>query len=387
MYVNPRVQFIFRKVLPWAIIVIVGGAIFYLVKFMPIAVPIQRAAIGEVVAEVMGTGTLEARYQTTISAKISGRIVELLADQNDKVKEDQLLARLDDAELRQEVSIAEATLHAARATVERAKADEIRSKAVMEQAQRDHERYTSLVAAKTISQETLEKTRERLQVAEAEVAKAAAATAEALRQVTTAEERLRYSEARLADTRIVSPFEGLVVRRDRETGDVVVPGASIFQLVSLKEMWIAAWVDESAMAGLGVGQPARIVFRSQPDKSYTGKVARLAREVDRETREFRVDIQVSELPANWAVGQRAETFIETGRKSETLNVPLSSIVWRNGSPGVNTIQGGKALWKKVTIGLRGIDRVEITGGISKDEVYVAGPEASQLTNGQRVKPR
>lgn len=384
---NPKVHLIFRKVLPWAIIVVVAGLIFYRVKLMPIAVPIQQVSVGQVVGEVMGTGTLEARYQTTVGAKISGRIVELLVDQDDRVKDGQLLARLDDAELRQEVSIAEATLNAARATVERTRADEIRSKAVMEQAQRDHERHSSLVAAKTISQETLEKTRERLQVAEAEVAKAGAATSEALRQVTTAEERLRYSEARLADTRIVSPFDGLVIRRDRETGDVVVPGASIFQLVSLKEMWITAWVDESAMAGLAVGQPARIVFRSQPDKSYSGKVARLGREVDRETREFRVDVQVSELPANWAVGQRAEAFIETGKKSEALTAPLSSIVWRNGVPGINTVEGGKVLWKKVTIGLRGVDRVEITGGIAKDEAYVVGPAASQLTDGRRVKPQ
>jgi len=97
----------------------------------------------------------------------------------------------------------------------------------------------------------------------------------------------------------------LITRRDRDVGDIVVPGAPIFKLVSTKEMWVSAWVDETAMAGLAKGQPARVVFRSEPKKNYEGKVSRLGSEVDRETREFLVDVGVDTLPENWAVGQRA----------------------------------------------------------------------------------
>ena len=84
-----------------------------------------------------------------------------------------------------------------------------------------------------------------------------------------------------------SPYDGLVTRRDRDPGGIVVPGASILQLVATNEIWVSAWVDETAMTGLKVDQPARVVFRSEPAKNYAGEVARLGRETDRETRRVR----------------------------------------------------------------------------------------------------
>jgi HlyD family secretion protein len=332
----------------------------------------------------MGTGTLEAHYQATVSAQIQGLIVELLVDQNDWVKSGQLLARLDDSDLRREVTTQEAVLDAAGATVERTNADEARAKALLEQARLDYNRYSGLLGSKSISQEQMDKTGQNLAVAEAELARASAAIAEARRQQVAARERLHFQQARLAYTHITAPFDGLVVRRDREVGDIVVPGASIFLLVSSKEMWISAWVDESAMDGLAPGQPARVVFRSEPQKEYRGKVTRLGQEVDRETREFRVDVGVDSLPKNWGVGQRAEVYIETGRKSAVTNVPLQAIVWRKGKAGVWVANSGRAHWREVSLGLRGLDKVEITKGVSKDENVITGPDPSQLADGQKV---
>ena len=74
------------------------------------------------------------------------------------------------------------------------------------------------------------------------------------------------------------------------------------QLIDTREIWISAWVDETAIAALEVGQPVRVVFRSEADRNYSGEVARLGREADRETREFMVDVRVQQLPVNWAVG-------------------------------------------------------------------------------------
>jgi HlyD family secretion protein len=373
-----------RKGWKWALIVIVLALVAYKVKFAPAPVSIQPVAVGEVVAEVMGTGTLEAHYQATVSAQIQGLIVELLVDQNDWVKSGQLMARLDDSDLRREVTTQEAVLDAAGATVERTIADEARAKALLEQARLDYNRYSGLLGSKSISQEQMDKTGQNLAVAEAELARASAAIAEARRQQVAAEERLHFQQARLAYTHISAPFDALIVRRDRELGDIVVPGASIFRLVSIKEMWISAWVDESAMDGLAPGQPARMVFRSQPQKEYRGKVTRLGQEVDRETREFRVDVGVDSLPGNWGVGQRAEVYIESGRKSGVTNVPLQAIVWRKGKPGVYVADSGRAHWREVSLGLRGPAKVEITKGVSKDENVVTGPDPSQLADGQKV---
>ncbi len=378
---------ILSKIWKWILLIIFIALVIYKVKFSPVPVSTSVALNGEVVEEVMGTGTLEAHYQTSVSSKIQGLIVELLADQNDWVEIGQLLARLDDSDLAREVSTQEAIVNADEATVERVKADQARSKAIFDQAQKDYDRYAGLLVSKSISQEVMDKTVQGLAVAEADVARSIAAIREADRQVLAARERLRFQQARLGDTRIYSPFSGLIVRRDRDVGDIVVPGATIFRLVSTREMWVSAWIDETSMAGLKAGQKARVIFRSETKQAFNGKVVRVGREVDRETREFKVDVGLESLPQNWAVGQRAEVYIETARKNDVINIPLQALVWRKTTPGVYLANEGRAHWREVSLGSRGIDTVEILKGLSLNDSIITGPDPYQLTDGLRVYSR
>lgn len=374
------------KALPWLIAALVVVLVVYRLKFSPTPVMVHTVVTGEVRGEVMGTGTLEARVKTVISPRIQERLAEVLVDQGEPVKSGQLLARLDDAETKQQVAIAEATLAAARATVERVKADEARAQAVLQQAQLDHRRSTELLAGKIAAQADFDKTAEALHVAEADLKRARSANLEAERQVLTAEKTLLYQKEHLAFTEMRSPYDGLVTRRDRDPGGVVVPGASVLQVVATNEIWVSAWVDETAMVGLKAGLPARIVFRSEPAKSYAGEVARLGREADRETREFVVDVRVKELPVNWTIGQRAEVFIETGRKLNVVLMPAQFVRWREGKPGVFVNSHGQARWRDIALGLRGLQNAEVTQGLSAGEQIVRPVEGQKqpLTDGQRV---
>jgi HlyD family secretion protein len=375
-----------RKLLPWLIVAAIVAFAVYRLKFSPTPVTAHTIATGEVRGEVMGTGTLEARVKTTISPRIQERLAEVLMDQGDYVKSGQLLARLDDAETKQQVAIAEATLVAARATVERVRSDEARAQAVLKQAQQDHQRSIDLLAGKITSQADFDKTAETLHVAEADLKRAQSAIVEAESQVFTAEKTLLYQKEHLAFTEMRSPYDGLITRRDRDPGGIVVPGASILQLVATNEIWVSAWVDETAMTGLKAGQPARVVFRSEPAKNYAGEVARLGREADRETREFVVDVRVKELPENWTIGQRAEVFIETGHKSNVVLMPSQFVRWRENNPGVFVNDRGQARWRGVTLGLRGLQNVEVTQGLSAGDQIVRPVEGQKqpLTDGQRI---
>ena len=381
---NPIFNRVLRKGWKWIFLAALIGVVTYKTTFAPVPVSTQSVTVGKIVAEVMGTGTLEAHYLATVSAKIQGLIVELLADQNDWIKTGQLLARLDDSDLIREVTTQEAVLKAGEASVERAKADEAKSQAILDQAKVDYQRYAGLVSSKSVSQEIMDKYAQNLAVAQADLGRASAAVSEADRQFIAARERLHFQQARLADTLIYAPFDGLITRRDRDVGDIVIPGASIFKLVSTKEMWVSAWVDETSMAGLIKGQPARVVFRSEPKKNYEGKVSRLGTEVDRETREFLVDVGVETLPENWAVGQRAEVYIETGKKNNVVQIPLRAIVWKKGKSGVFLERKGRAKFQEVSLGLRGIENVEVTSGIAKGAIIITGPDLSRLTDGLRV---
>jgi len=374
-----------RSSLKWLVLALLIGFAVYRVKFAPLPVLAHKVATGPVVAEVMGTGTLEARVKTTISPRIQERLAEVLVDQNDSVAAGQLLARLDDGELKQQVEVAIATLAAARASLDRVKTDEVRALAVERQARLDHQRVADLLATKISSQADFDKAMEQLNVAEADVKRSRAAITEAERQVVMAEKNLLYQQERLTFTQIVSPYDGLIVRRDRDPGGVVVPGSSILQFISTNEIWVSAWVDETAGARLAAGQPAHVVFRSEPAKSYPGEVARLGRETDRETREFLVDVRVKVLPKNWTVGQRAEVYIETGRKESTLALPLRFVSWRSGKPGAFVIERGRAMWREVKLGLRGLTTAEVAEGLAAGAVVCKPREANQpLTDGQRV---
>ena len=253
---------------------VLGGIVYWL-KFSPVPVREHRVEVGEIVAEVMGTGTLEARVKSTVSPKIAGRIEKLVADQGDRVTAGQLLFTLDDAELKQQVEIAQANIASAQAALDRLQADRTQTAAVLEQARQNHERVQKLVTRAVATAEESDKATEALHVAQAGVARAEAALLEGRKQLITAEKNLDFRRAVLADTRVSAPFDGLIVRRYRDQGDIVVPGSPTLTLVSLEELWISAWVDETEMARLRVDQPARVVFRSEPGGSYQGQVARL----------------------------------------------------------------------------------------------------------------
>jgi HlyD family secretion protein len=375
-----------RRLLTWLIVAAVAGLGVYKLKFSPMSVTTHTITTGEVRGEVMGTGTLEARVKTTISPRIQERLAEVLVDQGDCVKSGQLLARLDDSETRQEVAIAEATLSSARATVERVRADQARAEAVLRQSQLDHQRSTELLAGKIAAQADFDKSAEALHVAEADLKRSQLAIIEAERQVLTAEKNLLYQKEHLTFTEMRSPYDGLVTRRDRDPGGVVVPGASVLQLVATNEIWVSAWVDETAMAGLKPGQPASVVFRSEPAKRYAGEVARLGREADRETREFVVDVHLKQLPETWTIGQRAEVFIETGHKTGVLLVPPRFVQWRESKSGVFVDDKGRARWRGVSLGMRGSGEVEALEGLSADERIVRVPEGQKqlLSDGQRI---
>lgn len=353
-----------------ALILIIGSVIVYHQKFAPLQVESNVAKMGPIISEVMGTGTLEARIKATVSAKISGRLSDVRVDQGDNVTKGQLLATLDDGDLLQQVEMAKAELEAAKASVDRAVADVNSGQATAVHARAYYNRVMPLANNKVVSEDDLDNALQKRDVAEAQLRRSELAKVETERQLVKAEAALRYYEEKLADTKIFAPFDALVIRRDRDPGAIIVPGSSILQIISTEQMWVSAWVDESAMAGVAIEQAARVVFRSEPAKFYHGNVARISPLADRETREFLVDVLVKELPIRWAVGQRAEVYIQTASKDNVLLVPSKAVVWQKGKPGLFISNNGCAKWVDIETGLQGTDSVEILSGLKTGDVVI-----------------
>ncbi len=358
-------------------------------KFSPIEVTSHSVVTGPVTSEVMGTGTLEARTSAILGPKIGGLVASMAADQGDRVKAGDLLFTLEDSDVKQQVGIAESEVAAATATLERLGAVKRGAEAVLTQAQKNHERIDALTTSKVVSRQELDEAFEALSVAQAELSVAEAGIIEGQRRLDAANRSHEYQRARLHDTTIEAPFDGLIIRRDRDSGDVVAAAASVFQIVSTDEMWISAWVDETELTRLQEGQTARVVFRAEPEVEYPGVLVRVGREVDRETREILVDVRVKRLPATWAVGQRAEVYIQTGHEEDLTVLDQKLVLVRNGQVGVMVNDAGRVAWREIELGRVGRGVVEVTSGLSADDVVVTPTDAGKgaLREGRKIKTR
>jgi HlyD family secretion protein len=344
-----------------------AGAVVFLAAIVAVVLlellgPVRVTAIqpqrGPLVAEVFGTGTLEAKVTVSFSAKMIDKVVEVLADQGDTVTDGQVLARLEATDYEHSVRVAEAGVGQAQAELVKARLDIARERDL---------RQTGVVSKAEF--DTYEST---YRVADA--------------KLKNAEAQLGFARARLADTVIRSPLSGLVMTRNLEVGDTVVPGTPIFRIADTRQLWVTAMVDERVAGNLRVGQPARVTFRSHPGESFPGRLARLAQEADRITEEQEADVALEQLPPGWFVGAKADVYIETAREADALQVPKDAVAPRGEQPGVFVTNGGHARWQPVQLGLIGRDAVELVGGVDDRDLVITDPFAGKqpLADGQRV---
>lgn len=379
-----------RRIAVLALLALVATFVLYDRFWRPAPVEVIEIEPSTLTVEASGTGRLDAHVSAVISTRIQGRIDRLEFDQGDSVRAGQVICRLDDADVQRQVEISQAGVEVAHAVISRAEADLARANAALALAQREAQRMRDAAERNTVSASELDRVVQQAAIAAADTARAEAALLEARRQLVVAERTLDLHRAQLAETVIVSPFDGIVARRDRDPGDVVVPGASIVLLIAPAELWVSAWVDETAIASLEVGQAARTVFRSEPDREYPGRVARVGLEVDPETREVLVDVALDALPPKWAVGQRAEVYIATESRDDVIAVPGEYLTARAGQSGVFVLADGRARWRQCEIGARARDRVQILGGVDVgDRVIraIGDADTPSLRPGQRVTAR
>lgn len=351
-----------KKLATRASLILFAGAIVGVTVWKlsaPVKVEASQPYRGVLVTEAFGTGTLEAKVVVSLSAKITGKVVKVSVDQGDMVTNGQVVAHLEAKDYQNTVRVAEAALGQAQAQLAK--------------AQLDLQRSRDLLRGNVTAQADFDAAETSYRVAEA--------------TVKSAEANLGFARARLADTVIYSPVPGLVLVRDLEEGDTVVPGAPIFRVADPAPLWVQAMVDERDAGKLRVGQPARITFRAYPGQSFPGRLARLAREADRVTEEREADVVVDQLPADWFIGAKADVYIETARKPDAMQIPGSAIVRRGGKVGVFVVDAGRARWRPVQLGLTGRDAVEVTGGIGANNLVITEPSAAKtpVADGQRVE--
>ena len=359
------------------LIMIFAGYRLFLYHSPTAVIAVKKA---EIQGKVHGPGTVQSKVSVTVSAKITGILEKLYADQGNYVKKGQLLAELDIAELRARVAGAQAARNRAQRDIARAQADLVKAEANMVLAQSNYQRDLEVFKPGYISQAAFDNTKAALKVAESEV-NAYRAAVEALQaQLTQTESEAHAAEAVFAYTRILAPMDGLITVRKSEIGDTITPGTPIFQMVDY-QIWAASWIDETKVAQLREGQKASIKLRS--GRIFQGEVVRLNKEADTVTRELEVDVKFDTLPNPLVIGEETEVDIDTGSQIAPA-VPLSAIMERNGSKGVMVVSNGLMSFRPVALGLQDVQRAAVLGGLKEGEMVILNPVG--IEPGKQIRP-
>jgi len=344
-------------------------------------VPVVSVKKVAVQGKVHGPGTVQSRVPVTVSAKITGVLEKLYADQGELVQKGQLLAELDAVELRAREMAAQAAKNRAQRDLARAQADTTKAQANLGLAQSNYQRDLEVFKPGYISKAAFDTTKAQLKVAESEVA-ATKATVTALEASVKQAESEAHAAAALHNyTRILAPMDGLITVRKAEIGNIIAPGTPIFQLVNLDQIWVAAWIDETQVAQLREGQQATINLRS--GRVAQGEVVRLNKEADTVTRELEVDVKFAQLPEPLVIGEEGEVDIATGQQTATA-VPLAAIISRNGGKGVLVADKGVARFQKISTGLQDGNKIAVLEGLKEGELVVINPAG--IEPGKQIRP-
>jgi HlyD family secretion protein len=321
-----------------------------------------------VALEIAGPALLDARNKVTITARIQGYLKTINVDRNDIVKAGEVLAELESADIASQLVAAEADAKAAESAIAEARSDQQRAGALAEKAKQDYNRKASLRDKQIITEADWSATEAAFHQTQADLARSATTIAKASAQSASAQANVNLLRVRLGYATIKSPLNGVVVSRDRNVGDLLSPGTPLLQLVDPDTIILSARLDESAMGAIGPGQVAKIHFASMPTEDFKGKVLRVTRLVDQETREFSVDIAMDQLPNHWALGQRANVVIEAQSQTPAVAIPQDLIARRNGRVGVWRLNGGSAEWIAVDLGYPSGDAVQVVSGLKPGDV-------------------
>lgn len=283
-------------------------------------------------------GTIRAKSRATVEAKISGRIAEMPLTLGQRVKEGDLLARIDAAEYKARLQQAEAGLA---------------------QAQRDWDRVSTLLKSETA-------TRSEADAAEAKLLGAKAAVAEA-------NTMLGYAD-------VSAPFAGVITRKLADAGDFATPGKPLAELENPKFLRLEADVPESIGQFVKVGD--RLQVRTGSVNPVEGVVTEVAPAADPASRTFLVKVDLPEMQGARS-GQFGRLLIPTG-ELKSLRIPSPALVQRGQLDIVFVLDQQQAKMRLVKAGRTLGDQTEILAGLEPgDKVIVAG--SANLKEGQRVE--
>jgi len=374
----------------WAILgliaVALGGFGYWFLFLSPLTVTIAPVQ-SNLREEVFGLGTIGARVQSNVGFKVTGVLSALMVDQGDRVHTGQVLAKLDARDIEAQVEVMKAGVAQARANIEKAKADVASAETTLMNDKVISARRDILVKQDSIAVELADNARAQVRVDEANLTSARSAVVLAEAVLHSAEAQLAFEQATLSYYALFAPYDGWVISRNHELGDMFAAfgsssssSQSVFTLVAADTIWAVGYVDERLAGRLSVGQPAEIVLRSDPSRRITGHVARIEIQSDPINEERLVDVAFDQIPENIHLAEQAYVYISTSVLPHAVLVQPSAVADFRGDKGTGghgavwTVERGRVERRSVTFGPELLDgRLPILEGLPADSAVVAAP--------------
>jgi membrane fusion protein (multidrug efflux system) len=294
------------------------------------AIPVKAVAAkkGDISRFLMQTTTIEAERQVDILAKVSGQVVKLPAEEGMQVKTGELLAQLDEAEI---------------------KINYLRSKVTYETDKSVYERSKEMLEKTFISKEEYEAAR--LQYESSKSAYEAARL------------QMEYTSVR-------APFDGVITARNIELGQRVNVNEALFTLADFNPLRAKIYVPEKDITRIYEGQGAAITVEAQPGIEFNGVVKMVSPVVDPESGTSKVTIDITDSKGKLKPGMFASVFITTETHTNTLIIPKRAMVLETDLDQVYIYNDGKAHKVTLKLGFTSGDNVEVLEGLQEGELVV-----------------
>jgi HlyD family secretion protein len=383
---------------------IVVGALVALVA-LPVVLKLSRGGTGKLVnlepvslhaltPTVLASGTLTYESQVTLAPEVTGRVKEILVEEGDQVKREQLLMRLDPAAARAAIEQSKAQVRQARLNIERRQVDfdaqvikVKRFEALRDRGMVDANSLQELTAARDLAEVDLRTSREALSQAQAQLSQA---------------------REMLAKTEIRSPLDGKVTAIYVKVGQTAVPsfsgisGSILVDVADTASIDAEINVDETDIARVRVGAQARVVPAAFPDKTLLGTVDQVAiapRIQAGQNKSYPVRIRLmntADVIFHPGMSCRAEVLTNAEDDAKVLAVPVQAVRYEDNPDkssqaekslaSVFIFDKGRAVKRKVSTGTADDSYIAITGGVQAGEQVIVGPSKTLLflLDGEKV---
>lgn len=336
-------------------------------------------------AGVFGIGTVDAKLTYAIGPTQAGRVLKVYVDQGDKVLPGKVLGEMDPVDLEQKIIAASAAIDKANSALSSSQAQTRDTASRRDLTRTSAQRYQALFAANAISREAVDIKNNEANSAQAGYDAATASLASARGEVNRAVAEYSALVSQRNNLKLISPVDGLVVSRDAEPGATVVAGQSVFKLIDPSTVWIRTRIDQARFQGIAVGQAAQIILRSNPDKTFTGKVSRLEVQADSVTEERFVNVVFDKIPGILPLGELAEVTIQFPTIAEAIVAPAAAIKKLGRQNGVWLLKEGQLQFQPVDLGAYSLEgKVQVIKGLNPGDTVVVY-STQQLTAGMKVR--